>query len=730
MKKRNVFILICILWMQNLSLAQVITIAAARAKALGTNVTITGIATNGAELGSIRYIQDSTGAIAAYGSIVSTVNRGDSVEVTGTLDDYNDLLELSPVSNVKVLGTNKTLPQPVNLSLTVGFAELYEGMLVEFDNVFFTVSGNFSTSNSNYFITDGSASKQVRVLSSTDLAGTAIPLSNVNIIGIMSQYMTSYQMLPRDLNDIIVSGNPPVIISDLKQTNIAQTGFTVSFETQNPGSTVFRYGLTNNMEIDTIEDATLITSHSKNLSGLTPATVYYIQAVTVSSSNDTSFSMVKAMMTASQSSGDIKIYFNYPVDTTVAKDVKAINLGAAIKDTVIYYIGKADSTLEIFIYNINDPDIVSAINAADASGVTVRLIAGDSVNASAYNDLSLGTDKKKSPSGSDYSLMHNKILIIDANSSDPSKPVLLTGSLNFTTENITTYSNNITIIQDQSLAKAYLIEFEEMWNGTFGQYKSNNTPHEFNINGKRVELYFSPSDGTNDVIANTLNSAENNINFAVYVFTRTDLAYKIQDKVFLNGVDVRGILNEISSGGQTTYDLLKDAMENKLILTTQSYTMHNKYAIVDHGYSSADPLVLTGSHNWTTSANTKNDENTLIIHDSTIANIYYQEFAQRYKENGGSLGSSIEENINSTGFYIFPNPARDGFVIAFSELQGKHVNIEVFEITGKRILYQEMEVNTANSTGYFSTQALTKGIYFIRIINGENVYNEKLIVTK
>ena len=46
--------------------------------------------------------------------------------------------------------------------------------------------------------------------------------------------------------------------------------------------------------------------------------------------------------------------------------------------------------------------------------------------------------------------------------------------------------------------------------------------------------------------------------------------------------------------------------------------------IVDQDAPSSDPLVFTGSHNWSAAADNDNDENTLVIHDATIANIYYQ----------------------------------------------------------------------------------------------------------
>ncbi|HMX05513.1 MAG TPA: hypothetical protein PKE14_12645, partial [Chitinophagales bacterium] len=61
----------------SVSLAQM-TIADARLQPVGTSVTVKGIALNGPELGSIRYIQDATGNIAVYSAtLVTGVQRGD-----------------------------------------------------------------------------------------------------------------------------------------------------------------------------------------------------------------------------------------------------------------------------------------------------------------------------------------------------------------------------------------------------------------------------------------------------------------------------------------------------------------------------------------------------------------------------------------------------------------------------------------------------------------------------
>ena len=74
-------------------------IATARNAGIGQTVTVTGVSSNGSELGSIRYIQDGTAAIPCYGTNLSSVLKGDSITATGVLFDFNGLLEISPTNS-------------------------------------------------------------------------------------------------------------------------------------------------------------------------------------------------------------------------------------------------------------------------------------------------------------------------------------------------------------------------------------------------------------------------------------------------------------------------------------------------------------------------------------------------------------------------------------------------------------------------------------------------------
>ena len=152
--------------------------------------------------------------------------------------------------------------------------------------------------------------------------------------------------------------------------------------------------------------------------------------------------------------------------------------------------------------------------------------------------------------------MHNKFIVVDADSQDDSWVV--TGSTNFTEQNIATDFNNTIFIQDQALARGYELEMNEMWgsdtatpdflNLTFGEDKKDNTPHTFIINGITVESYFSPSDKTTNAIQSAIETADTDLEFILLTFTRNELGDAVI-AAHQNGVNVRGMINNTGDQG-------------------------------------------------------------------------------------------------------------------------------------------------------------------------------------
>ncbi len=704
-----------------------INIQQARQQSLGSSVTVKGIVTNGSELGVIRFLQDTTAGIAVYDAALSALNRGDSVSITGILTDYNGLLEINSVSNWSVLSSGLPVPDAKTVSLPAGFNNNYEAQLLKLNAVHFTNNGTFSTSSTNYTISDGTNTAAVRIIGSTNIGGTAIPSGNINLIGLLGEYNGTFQLQPRDLSDFETSG--PKVVTALTQSNISTTGFTVSFETQDSGTTHFRYGLTPAFG-SSLSNPTMSTTHSMALGSMSPATIFYVQGFSIDVNGDTSFTETAPMMTASLSSGNIKVYFNKPVDQSVNNGTPATFLYHTFDDTLIAYINRAKQSIDLAIYNLDNAHfIVTALNDAFNRGVNIRVIANNGVNASAYNALNIGSGKKKkspsgtAPSGGNYGEMHNKLMIIDANATNPNIPIVITGSTNFTDAQLMTDANNMIIFQDQSLARACELEFAELWSGKFGPEKIDNTPHQFLIGDKQVELYFAPSDGPEDKIIKTINSADYDLYLAMFAWTRYGLAYDIKDRINQDAVFGGAILNDTSTTG-LPYQIVAPYMPGTLFLYSKSGILHHKYLIVDANDTSSDPLVLTGSYNWSNNAKSRNDENFVIVHDASIANQYYQEWAQRFRDEGGNIFVGNKPLISSSGYLsLFPNPASTTIHIKYSGSPEGNGLIRIMDAFGRTLMqkpmerYQDLDVNNIPAGFYilqYDNQGHLESIPFIK----------------
>ncbi len=711
--------------------SQTISIKAARTQGDGATVTIKGIVTNGDELGTIRYIQDTTGGLALYSTSLANVNRGDSLEVTGTLVNYKELIEMNPVSSFTILSSNNPLPTP-EVIVPDSLNENRESELVEIKNALFTSNpgGTFSSNTSYNFIASGQTSS-IYVRSNHPLIGTIIPSGKVNLIGLVSQYSNSsptsgYQLLCRDTNDIINS-SAISIVSSVEMDSISTTGFAIDWLTDNAGTTEIYYGSTpalgNHQSISTTN-----THHHIRIGGATASELFYIQAFSVLGT-DTAFAPIRTFITESNSSGNVIVYFNTPTDHSVSTGVNAITLPNAIDDTLIAYINRAQSSIDFTMYNFTENGISSvstALNNAYARGVTVRVVFDGSAGNTGIQSLVSGIKKVSSPTGATYGIMHNKFIVIDAYDSNPNVPLVWTGSTNITKGQINTDANSVIIVQDKSLAIAYTLEFNEMFgsstatpnynNSRFGPNKSNNTPHKFIIGGKMVECYFSPSDGTNDKILSTIGQADNNIRIATMLITRSDIGYALQDAVNNRNVDLKVLVNNESGCSVTVWNILSSLIGNNLREDKlQSGIMHHKYMIVDEGTNS-DPTLLVGSHNWSNAANNKNDENTLVFYnDETLANIYYQNFKYRFDHN--YVG--IAENGFAQSISCYPNPSNGQFTVEMNVKNASGLTINIYDLSGRKVMSSIESAQAGNNIITINASSLSAGTYVMQMINDE-----------
>ena len=169
----------------------------------------------------------------------------------------------------------------------------------------------------------------------------------------------------------------------------------------------------------------------------------------------------------------------------------------------------------------------------------------------------------------------------------------------------------------------------------------------------KTEVYFSLSDNPQKAIIKNINQAEAFINIAMYTFTDKDILLSLENAQE-RGVKVRVYLDR--SQIESTYSIsrLLVQKEIKVRISTNNYIMHNKFAIIDNR------LLLTGSYNWTASANSRNDENLMVIDDPEIIAIFQNQFVNLWtnkynSERTKELFSKAKVNILT----VFP-PVQTG----------------------------------------------------------------------
>jgi phosphatidylserine/phosphatidylglycerophosphate/cardiolipin synthase-like enzyme len=277
-------------------------------------------------------------------------------------------------------------------------------------------------------------------------------------------------------------------------------------------------------------------------------------------------------------------------------------------------IEAAHLSVDAAFYDMNLYNVRDALVEAQERGVTVRLV----LESDNYEDeelrllraggIQIVLDERRD-------LMHNKFAVID-------RYEIWTGSMNLTLSDAYGNRNNVVAIRSTDLAQNYLVEFEEMFlANAFGPSSPANTPDtELMIDEHIVETYFSPEDETLTRLVDLVNQADESVYFLAFSFTSDDLATAIS-AANDRGVLVQGVMDASQAAGNQggEYEALL-ARGIDVRLDGEGGSMHHKVLIID------GEIVVTGSYNFSASAEEHNDENTLVIHDPFLADLYLDEF--------------------------------------------------------------------------------------------------------
>lgn len=309
----------------------------------------------------------------------------------------------------------------------------------------------------------------------------------------------------------------------------------------------------------------------------------------------------------------ISVYFSEPGHTTGS------NYRGGPDEALAESIRNARVSVDIAMHFMNLWSIRDALIETHRRGVPVRIVTeSDNLEVDEIVELKqagipvLG-DRREGR-------MHNKFTVID-------RQEVWTGSMNMSVKGAYYHDNNLTRIKSAPIAENYTAEFEEMFlEDRFGPGSPVNTPNQsLNINGVKIETYFSPEDEPARRIKQLIRNAQDSIDFMAYSFTLDELADEIVASA-RRGVKVRGVFDEgqtRANAGTEYYNLLSADLD--VHLDGNDNKMHHKVIIID------DRIVITGSYNFSVNASTVNDENVIIIHSGDIADQFRGEFERVFE---------------------------------------------------------------------------------------------------
>ena len=389
--------------------------------------------------------------------------------------------------------------------------------------------------------------------------------------------------------------------------------------------------------------------------------------------------------TESVSDGTHAIFFNRGAATSQAYATKFPDqqgkapsgaaltwLSRGLEEALLDFVGSAkdsDWSLRGAIYELQYPPVLEALKAAAERGADVKVV---------FDDIDNEEDEPKAPNEkaiaaagigdlcikrttSKY-ISHNKFIVL----LEKGVPVQVwTGSTNITEGGIYGHSNVGHLVRDGDVAAHYLAYWEQLsgdpaadplkdW--TTADVVSPEQPPEQMLGlddpytpDKTIRTVFSPRHGVKALkwYAELMERAESSVFLtaafgvsqelrAIFEEPRDYLRYLLLDNrdgkidTIARGIEKADSDNQVAAGayiGEGGW--AQWVKENVTGLNNHVQFVHTKYMLLDP--LGEDPIVITGSANFSEPSTASNDENMLVIRgDARVADVYLGEFMRLF----------------------------------------------------------------------------------------------------
>jgi len=245
-------------------------------------------------------------------------------------------------------------------------------------------------------------------------------------------------------------------------------------------------------------------------------------------------------------------------------------------------------------------------------------------------------------------LMHHKFVVIDDS-------VTVLSSANFTPSCIhgdvgvassRGNDNAVMVVKSKPLNKLFAEEFDLLWTARFGIQKPFRGARTVTVAGKKITVQFSPSTRkvdfemtTNGLIAKQIRNSKVSVQAGLFAFSDQKIAdamYEVSNKANISVLveskfafrpfsEVLDLLGVVIPNSNCTVP----ADNNPWSPATQTAgtirnrsgdVLHHKFGVVDR------KKTIFGSHNWSASANSMNDEFLVVVDDAQTASEFSSEF--------------------------------------------------------------------------------------------------------
>ena len=300
----------------------------------------------------------------------------------------------------------------------------------------------------------------------------------------------------------------------------------------------------------------------------------------------------------------------------------------------------------VVAYDLNEPEVVTRLEKLgarlkviiDDDGAHGKASSGETQAETRLKAPAVAANVKRQHMGK---LQHNKTIVVDG----PKVQAVVCGSTNFSWRGFFVQSNNAMVLRGKRAVKVFRDAFDNYWNhndvGSFGNTGSADWI-SLGLTGINARVAFSPHAAANAKLAAIAddigNKTTSNLFYSLAFLYQTpgpilDAIKKVtqDDSIFVYGISDRKVGGlDVQKPDGNVAPVYPAALGKNVPEPFKSeptggggVRMHHKFVVIDFDKPTA--RVYLGSYNFSSTADTKNGENLLLIRDRRVAVSYVVE---------------------------------------------------------------------------------------------------------